>query len=135
MAAVGLCGPIQASLTPAARVLAPSVEFEHPGNLAVDVTELSWRKADRPHLTHRADFTPAVAAAIGPVSAQQASAAYRARYDEDGFLHAAARDGVRPFADRAAQIHTMAERLLRDQTAVPQSPTPQQRPPTPGRRA
>ncbi|MFD9753349.1 hypothetical protein ACFWZK_20245 [[Kitasatospora] papulosa] len=94
------------------------MEFEHPGNLAVDVTELSWRKADRPHLTHRADFTPAVAAAIGPVSAQQASAAYRARYDEDGFLHAAARDGVRPFADRAAQIHTMAERLLRDQTAV-----------------
>ncbi|MGW0669883.1 hypothetical protein [Streptomyces sp. NPDC002746] len=85
------------------------MEFEHPGDLAVDVTELAWRQADRPHLTHRADFTPAVAAAIAPLSAQQASAAYRARYDENGFLDAAARDGVRSFADRAAQIQAMAQ--------------------------
>lgn len=142
--------PVQASLLPAARALATSVKFEHPGDLAVDVTELAWRQADRPHLTHRAGFTPAVAAAVAPLSAQQASAAYRARYDENGFLHAAARDGVRPFADRAAQIQAMAERLLRGQparartprpptapprTAVPQPPAPGQRPPTPGRRA
>lgn len=30
------------------------------------------------------------------------------RYDENGFLRAAARDGARPFADRAAQIRAMA---------------------------
>jgi hypothetical protein len=141
--------PLPASALPAARALATSVRFEQPGDLAVDVTGLAWRQADRPYLTHHADFAPAVAAAIAPLSAQQASAAYRARYDEEGFLHATARDGARPFADRAAQIHAMAERLLRSQadraratrppsappqTAMPQPPAPGQQPPGPGRR-
>ncbi|MFI2526126.1 hypothetical protein [Streptomyces sp. NPDC018967] len=93
-------------------------------------------------MTHQAGFTPAVAAAIAPASAQQASAAYRARYDEEGFLRAAARDGARPFADRAAQIQAMAERLLRGQaarartprppSAPPQTAVPQPQPPAPG---
>jgi GNAT superfamily N-acetyltransferase len=142
--------PLQASALPAARALATSVEFEHPGDLAVDITGLAWRQADRPYLTHHADFAPAVAAAIAPRSAQQASAAYRARYDEEGYLRAAARGGARPFADRAAQIQAMAKRLLRGQaarartprppsaplqTAVPQPPAPGQSPQGPGRRA
>jgi hypothetical protein len=141
--------PLQTPALPVARALATSVEFESPGDLAVDVTGLAWRQADRPYLTHHADFTPAVAAALAPSSAQQASAAYRARYDEAGFLRTAARDGARPFADRAAQIQAMAERLLRGQaarartprplsaspqTAVPQPPAPGQGPQGPGRR-
>ncbi|WP_440581075.1 GNAT family N-acetyltransferase [Streptomyces sp. PT19] len=141
---------LHASVLPAARALATSVSFEHSGDLAVDVTGLAWRQADRPYLTHQGDFAPAVAAAIAPRSVEHASAAYRARYDEEGFLRAAARDGARPFADRAAQIQAMAERLLRGQAArartprlpsapsqavVQHSPSPGQRPPGPGRRA
>ncbi|MFJ1744229.1 hypothetical protein ACIOG4_36960 [Streptomyces microflavus] len=45
------------------------MEFQHPGDVAVDVTELAWREADRPYLTHQAGFAPNVAAAIAPVSA------------------------------------------------------------------
>ncbi|MFD8666586.1 hypothetical protein ACFV1U_14435 [Streptomyces microflavus] len=142
--------PLQYLLPSTAQVRATSVEFEHPGDVAVDVIELAWRQADRPHLTHQAGFAPAVAAAIAPVSARQASASYRARYDDEGFLRAAARNGTRPFADRAAQIQAMAERLLGGrtararttqlppappQTAVPHPPAPGQRPPGPGRRA
>ncbi|WP_324790408.1 hypothetical protein [Streptomyces sp. H51] len=59
-----------ASALPAARALATSVEVEYPGGLAVDVTGLAWRQADRPYVTHHADFAPAVAAAIAPFSAQ-----------------------------------------------------------------
>ncbi|MEE1736415.1 GNAT family N-acetyltransferase [Streptomyces sp. BE147] len=142
--------PLQALAPSTAQALATSVEFQHPGDTAVDVTELAWREADRPHLTHQAGFAPNVAAAIAPVSAQQASASYQARYDEAGFLRATARNGARPFADRAAQIQAMAERLLGGrterartapppsappQTAPPHPPAPGQRPPGPGRRA
>ncbi|MGW6202069.1 GNAT family N-acetyltransferase [Streptomyces sp. NPDC055089] len=142
--------PLQNLPPSTARALATSVEFKYPGDVAVDVTELSWRQADRSHLTHQAGFAPAVAAAIAPVSARQASASYQARYDEGGFLRAAARSGARPFADRAAQIQAMAERLLAGRTArtrtarppsapprtaVPNPPAPGQRPLGPGRRA
>ncbi|MFI9772748.1 GNAT family N-acetyltransferase [Streptomyces sp. NPDC052415] len=142
--------PLPAPALPAARLLATSVEFEHQGDLAVDVAGLAWRQADRPYLTHHVDFAPHVAAAIAPARAQQASAAYRARYDEAGFRRAAATGGGRPFADRAAQIQAMAERLLRGQaarawtprsssapaqTAVPQPPATGQGPQGPGRRA
>ncbi|MFJ6686301.1 hypothetical protein [Streptomyces werraensis] len=120
--------PLQTPALSAARALATSVEFEHLGDLAVDVTQLAWRQADRPFLTHQADFTPAVAAAIAPSSPQQASAAYRARYGKDGFLRAAARDGARPFADRAAQIQAMAERLRQGQAARARTPQPSSAP-------
>ncbi|WP_436735605.1 hypothetical protein [Streptomyces sp. BBFR102] len=101
-----------------------------PATWRFDVTELAWREADRPYLTHQAGFAPNVAAAIAPVSAQQASASYQARYDEAGFLRATARNAARPFADRAAQIQAMAERLLggrteRARTASPPSAPPQ----------
>ncbi|MFD7552598.1 GNAT family N-acetyltransferase [Streptomyces sp. NPDC059816] len=142
--------PLQALLPSTAHALATSVKFTHPGDMAVDITELAWRQADRQHLTHQAGFAPAVAAAIAPVSARHASASYQARYDEGGFLRAAARSGALPFADRAAQIQAMAERLLLGrtararttrpppappQTAVPHPPAPGQTPPRPGRRA
>ncbi|MFD7861491.1 GNAT family N-acetyltransferase [Streptomyces sp. NPDC059783] len=142
--------PVDADLLPQAHALATSIELRHRGGLAVAVTELSWRHADRPHTTHTAGFTPAVPAAIAPLSAQYASTAYQNRYDEKGFLRPAARGDTRPFADRAAQIQALAERLLRDQasrlralrpqpaaqaTIVPQQQTPQQRAPGPGRRA
>lgn len=133
--------PLRAPSPPAVRALATSVEFGHSGDLAVDLTGLAWRQADRPYLTHQADFAPAVEAAIAPSSPQQASAAYRARYDDKGFLRAAARDGAQPFADRAAQIQAMAERLLQGQAArartspppsAPPQAMPQPQPPTPG---
>ncbi len=131
------------------RALATSVQFEHRGGTAVDVTELAWREADRPALTHQSSFAPAVAAAIAPVSARNASDSYQARYDEEGFLRATARNEARPFTGRAAQIQAMAERLLGGRTArarttppppvptqraQPLPPTHEQRPPTPGRR-
>ncbi|MFD7861617.1 GNAT family N-acetyltransferase [Streptomyces sp. NPDC059783] len=132
--------PRQSPLLPSvAHAWATSVTFEHPGDLAVDVNELAWRQADRPYLTHQASFAPAVAAAIAPYSSQQASAAYRARYDPTGFLRT-----PRPFAHRAAQIQAMAERLLQGRaaraqtsrrpsapphTSAPHSFWPQQHPP------
>lgn len=142
--------PLQALPPSTAQAMATSLRVEHPGDVAVGVTELAWRQADRPHLTHQAGFAHAVQAAIAPVSARQASASYRARYDEEGFLRATARSGARPFADRAAQIQAMAERLFGGRTAraatprhpsaapqpaAPHPPVPEQRPPGPGRRA
>ncbi|KNE81416.1 hypothetical protein AB0B04_18650 [Streptomyces xinghaiensis] len=147
--AVFTLAPLENSALPAARALATSVQVDHSGDVAVDITQMSWREADRPHLTHTAALTPAVTAAIAPASARRASTAYRERYDSRGFLLAAARETAHPFADRAAQIQAMAERLLRDQAsrtstprpqpAAPQTavhpPTPEQRPPGPGRHA
>lgn len=141
--------PLDITTVPGAQALATSVHFNDPGDLAVDVAELSWRQADRPHLTHATAFTPAVEAAIAPASSQDAGRAYRNRYDEEGFLRPASRGIAQPFADRAAQIQAMAQRLLRGsasrartspapttaQTPASQPPTPQQRPPGPGRRA
>ncbi|MFF7953964.1 GNAT family N-acetyltransferase [Streptomyces griseorubiginosus] len=144
--------PLDITAVPGAQALATSVDFTDPGDLAVGVAELSWRQADRPYLTHTAAFTPAVEAAIAPVSAGDAGNAYRNRYDEEGFLRPASRGIAQPFADRAAQIQAMTERLLRGRTAwartspaptpaqtpvpQPQAPQqPQQRPPGPGRRA
>ncbi|MET8816448.1 GNAT family N-acetyltransferase [Streptomyces sp. NPDC004549] len=133
-----------------ASALAESVDFDQFGDIAVEVTQLSWRQADRPYQTHSAEFTPAVPAAIAPLSARQASRAYRHRYDEGGFLRAGAREPARqPFADRAGQIQAMAERLLSSQAsraraplpqpaappaAVPRLPLPERQPPPPGRR-
>ncbi|MFB6984633.1 GNAT family N-acetyltransferase [Streptomyces sp. NPDC056297] len=143
--------PLDIAARPGAHALATSVDVQqHPGDLAVDVAELSWRQADRPHVTHAAELDPAVTAAIAPFSPQNASTAYQIRYDEEGFLRAAARRNARPFADRATQIQAMAARLLRGQasrartsqpqpaapqTAVPHPQTPQQQDPGPGRRA
>ncbi|MFI1701487.1 hypothetical protein ACH419_36790 [Streptomyces bobili] len=141
--------PLDIAAVPGAQALATSVNFKDPGDLAVDVAELSWRQADRPYLTHTAAFTPAVEAAIAPVSARDAGRSYRSRYDEEGFLRPASRGIAQPFSDRTAQIQAMAERLLGGgasrarsspaatpaQPAAPQPPTPQQRPPGPGRLA
>lgn len=110
--------PLQALAPSAAIALATSVEFQHPGDTAVDVTELAWREADRPHLTHQAGFAPKVAAAPSPrLGAAGQCLLQAARYDEEGYLRATARNGARPFADRAAQIQAMAERLLGGRTA------------------
>ncbi|MGZ2361699.1 GNAT family N-acetyltransferase [Streptomyces sp. 372A] len=140
--------PLHALAPSVVRALATSVMFALPGDLAVDVTAMAWRQAGRAQLTHETDVAP-VAAAIAPVSAQQASAAYRARFDEEGFLRTVARGAAWPFAGRAAQIQALAERLMRSQAArvqqrgrptsprtdVPQPPAPGQRPPGLGYRA
>ncbi|MFG3207350.1 hypothetical protein [Streptomyces sp. NPDC048192] len=140
--------PQAGTALPAYDALATSVDFTGTGDLAVEITGLSWRQAHQPHLTHTAGFSPALQAAIAPYSWRHASTAYRSRYDEAGFLRTphpspAAREP--PYADRAAEISAMADRLLhqlalRTPTAKP-PPTPapkpggaqQQTPPPPPR--
>ncbi|MFD6329223.1 GNAT family N-acetyltransferase [Streptomyces niveus] len=138
--------PLGAVAKRVVHALATSVVIRHPGDLAVDVAEVSWRQAERPHLTHAAQLSPAVQAAIAPSEKQYASKIYQNRYDETGFLPTT-RGTTTPFAGRAAQIRAMAERLIGsrtlrspsraqptdEQTAAPQYQTPRQRPPSPGR--
>ncbi|WP_031087945.1 MULTISPECIES: GNAT family N-acetyltransferase [Streptomyces] len=143
--------PSDIAARPGVRALETSVDVRrHFGDIAVEVAALSWRRADRPHMTHSAEFEPAVQAAVAPWSPQEAGEGYRGRYDEEGFLRAAVRGNTRPFADRAAQIQAMAERLLRHRPAPPtppaqaaprrpdvqqpQPPQPQQHRQGPGRR-
>lgn len=105
---------------PAHTALAASVGFTGPGDLAVQVAQMSWRRPEQPHRTHTAVFTPAVEAAIAPYSWQHASAAYRGRYDEAGFLRLPAEapaKGPLPYTDRAAEIRAVAERLLQEQAS------------------
>lgn len=115
---------------PAHTTLAASVDFTGPGDLAVQLDRMSWRHPGQPHRTHTAAFTPAVEAAIAPYSPQHASAAYRERYDEVGFLRAPARAPL-PYAERAEEIRALAERLLREQASRTPPPRPQARPAAP----
>ncbi|MFF9206317.1 hypothetical protein ACF1AE_31860 [Streptomyces sp. NPDC014986] len=129
---------------PAYTALATSAGFTGPGDLAVQVDQMSWRHPAQPHRTHTAVFTPAVEAAIAPYSWRHAGTAYRSRYDEAGFLRqpADAPDGAPiPYADRAAEIRAVAERLLQQQASrtpphpharpAAQQEAAQQHPPSP----
>ncbi|MFF7858764.1 hypothetical protein [Streptomyces sp. NPDC007904] len=116
---------------PAYTASATSVGFTGPGDLAVHVDQLSWRHPAQPHRTHTAVFTPAVEAAIAPYSWRHAGTAYRSRYDEAGFLRqpADAPDGApMPYADRAAEIRAVAERLLQQQASRTPPSRPQAQP-------
>ncbi|MET8816423.1 GNAT family N-acetyltransferase [Streptomyces sp. NPDC004549] len=142
--------PLDTPALSVATALESSVDFDVAGEVAVGVSQMSWRQAGQSHLTHSAEFASAVPAAIAPLSVRHASEAYRDRYDGGGFLRAGTREPARqPFADRAAQIRALAERLLRGQaaraqaqrspSAMPQTaasppPVPEQQPPQPGHR-
>ncbi|MGW1365007.1 hypothetical protein ACWCQP_47405 [Streptomyces chartreusis] len=92
------------------------LNFTGPADIDLEVTEVSWRSADEPAITHTADFTPAVHAAIAPLDRSQASTGYRARYDTAGFLRQASAQqpqSAHPYAHRAAEIRNVAERLTR----------------------
>lgn len=135
-------------LMPAFDSLTSSVDFVAPNDIAVELAALTWRSARQPTLTHTAAFTPPVTAAIAPRWPQYASAAYRARYDEAGFLLSpdAPQPATEPaYADRAEDIRAVAERLLAAQAErsrfapTPAAPPPPRQPqqttppPAPGR--
>ncbi|WP_327411367.1 GNAT family N-acetyltransferase [Streptomyces sp. NBC_01281] len=106
------------------------LDFLGSADIAVELAGMAWRLPGQPWTTHTAEFAPPVAAAIPPRGRQHASAAYRARYDETGFLlpHTDAQpDTAHPYADRAGEIRDFADRLQRDVAAragPPQSPEP-----------
>jgi hypothetical protein len=93
------------------------LDFTGCADLPLEVTGVSWRSVDVPATIRTVQFTPPVHAAIAPVDRQHATAAYRARYDETGFLRdTAARQSpaAHPYAHRAAEIGAGADRLIRD---------------------
>jgi hypothetical protein len=104
--------PLQDPIASKTHTPGTSLEFRDLDDHALQIAGVSWRRADRPYLTHAAAFTPAVEAAIAPTSAPSASRDYQHRYDAEGFLRPAARASALPFSDRAAQIQAMAGRLM-----------------------
>lgn len=92
------------------------LNFTGSVDVDLEVTDVSWRSADVPAITHTAHFGRAVRAAIAPLDRSHASAGYRARYDATGFLRAASAQQpqpAHPYAHRAAEIRNRAERLTR----------------------
>ncbi|MFI9772765.1 hypothetical protein ACIHJG_38900 [Streptomyces sp. NPDC052415] len=85
-----------------------------PG-IEVDLTGMSWRSPQRPWVTHEADFTPPIDAAIAPERWVNASDWYTARFDVGGELlpgqSPRQRDTGHPFAGREAEIAAVAARL------------------------
>jgi hypothetical protein len=128
--------PLAAAGLPAFAALPSSIDFLAGADIAVEVAALAWRAAGQPAVTHTAAFTEPVAAAIAPHWPQEASAAYRARYDEAGYRLApdsAQPAAAGPYADRAEEIHAMADRLLtaREQRTRPAQPPTAPSPPRP----
>ncbi|MFJ6862443.1 GNAT family N-acetyltransferase [Streptomyces werraensis] len=134
---------------PAFHALPGSVDFTASADIAVELAALAWRSAGQLAVTHTVAFTPPVSAAVAPRWPQDASAAYRARYDEAGFRLSpeAGQPAAEPaYADRAEDISAMADRLMAalaersrsapplDASPPPPSRQPQQTspPPTPG---
>lgn len=113
-----------------------SVDFASLCDIPVDVHGMSWRQARQPHLAHTATLTPPFQAAVAPYSWKYASTGYRARYDEAGFSRTPGESvaGTEvPYADRATEIQTMADRLigaLAERTPKPQ-PGPSAKPSAP----
>ncbi|WP_330342662.1 GNAT family N-acetyltransferase [Streptomyces sp. NBC_00557] len=123
--------PLAGRALPAYTALATSVDFTGTGDLAVEIDGLSWRQAHHPHLTHTAALSPAVQAAIAPYSWRHASTAYRARYDEAGFLRTpdpTPATSPQPYAERAAEISAMADRLMQQLASRASKPGPKPAP-------
>ncbi|MFD3656492.1 hypothetical protein [Streptomyces sp. NPDC058620] len=55
--------------------------LDSPG-IEVELTSMSWRSPQTPWVTHRADFTPPIGAAIEPERWSNSSLRYTARFDE-----------------------------------------------------
>ncbi|MET8816462.1 GNAT family N-acetyltransferase [Streptomyces sp. NPDC004549] len=128
-----LC-PRAADRLPAFDALPASMYFVAHTDIAVELSALAWRSAGQPAVTHTAAFTPPVAAAIAPHWPQDASAAYRARYSEAGFLlpSNAPQPAAEPaYADRAEDIRAVAEGLLAAQAERSRSAQPPDAPPLP----
>ncbi|MFF8478600.1 hypothetical protein [Streptomyces sp. NPDC015414] len=108
------------------------VDFTAAADIPVEVTEVAWRDAQQLHRTHTAAFTPAVEAAIAPGVRWRASAAYTARYDENGVLHApqAAEAPAAGDADLAERVRSMADWLLAEQASRTGPPRPEHQPQT-----
>ncbi|MFI9772745.1 hypothetical protein ACIHJG_38790 [Streptomyces sp. NPDC052415] len=128
--------PPPATRLPAVNALPGCVDFVGSADFAVDVAALAWRSAAQPAMTHTAVLTPPVSAAIAPLWPQDASAAYRARYDEAGFLLVpdAPQQSAEPaYCDRAEEIRAVAERLLdaQAQRTRPARPPDAPKPPPP----
>ncbi len=119
--------PLAADRPPAFNALPASVDFVAGADITVEVTALTWRSAAQPATTHTAAFTPPVTAAIAPSQPQDASPAYRARYDQAGFLISpgAPRTATEPaYPDPAEETHTAAERFwtVQAERAQPEQP-------------
>ncbi|MEV4333449.1 hypothetical protein AB0K02_23385 [Streptomyces sp. NPDC049597] len=108
---------------PEHHVEATWVRFYNSPGVPVRLAAMSWREAQRPWVTHRADFTIPWEAAIAPTRWQEACAEYRARYNELGKLRPdAAAEEPHPYAGREAEIRAAADKLMRgreDQAAPP----------------
>ncbi|MCZ1012267.1 GNAT family N-acetyltransferase [Streptomyces lydicus] len=112
--------PLEANPQPLPRHVAGFdwVDYTCPEDVSVNLAGLSWRSDTDLSAVHHDVFDSPVLAAIAPESPQDASAQYRARYDERGMRYRPPSSSTAswPFEDQRDEIKARAEKIIRDVT-------------------